>query len=602
MQGVSMAIAESTIGTVIDADVLVVGGSGAALMASSVAASRGAKVVVASKGKIGRSGNAIMIGGGWGIDGRTAREDLGLAGTTATTDPDQLFERILKQSFFLADQDLVRQLVKDSGPAFKIFSSWMEASGYPFAYNPSWAGWGSSGKGMARALASGRTTLDGVAVHEDTVITDLVVEDGRVIGAVGFRVADGSSLFFRAAAVVLATGGYQPYSLKNTISDMTGDGIAAAFRAGAEISGLEFLLSIPTIAAPRDIAGSILPFLMTIKGGPFSELLRVVDENGRELAIPPEFEKLPPAKLWKLVFTYYWGYVAGGKRFFYDFSGLPRGRVEEAFDKAIANYAAAQHASGHYNKIDLEALRNVALGTGRLEVELGNEYSMGGVSVNADLSTSLGGLFAAGEVTDGPFGAFRGGDGITEMVAQGYRAGVSAAESVAKGPRPTGGEEIAKARIAEALSVFSAERSKASSFELRSSIETAADRGFGVVRDDEGLRASLEVVRGIRTRELPALGLTVRSRRYNVEWLNWLETRNMALCLETGLAAAIERKESRGTHLRSDYPRIDQDRFLVKFVARSDGGNIALSTRTPRAAEVRLPTGETTIPEYILGL
>lgn len=123
------------------------------------------------------------------------------------------------------------------------------------------------------------------------MIIGLLKNGDRVTGAVGMDLYEGCLLQFEAKEVVLGTGGYQPYSLKNTNSDMTGDGQAMAYRAGARLADMEFMLFLITAVEPNEMRGSILPVICTFRdafdydpGGPVRPKNRnsqSVERNGK---------------------------------------------------------------------------------------------------------------------------------------------------------------------------------------------------------------------------------------------------------------------------------------------------------------------------------
>ena len=82
-----------------------------------------------------------------------------------------------------------------------------------------------------------------------------------------------------------------------------------------------------------------------------------------------------------------------------------------------------------------------------------------------------------------------------------------------------------------------------------------------------------------------------QSRIYNLEWINALSARNTLICAETALRAALERKESRGCHIRSDYPEVDHDNFLFHYDFYLENGTLCMTTRKPTVTEMQLPTG-----------
>ena len=595
---------------VVDADVLIVGGSGAAIAAAAAARKAGARTVMAVKGQAANSGNMIMVGGGLSIDGESARDLLGEEEANPAYTRESLFRKLAASSFWLGNQELQKQFLEEGALGVRDMLQWAgRCGGSVFSFNPQACRWRTSGGAVKRALRYGlKTEAGGTEIFEDTVITDLLTSGGRVCGALGMRVYTGQLIEFRAGAVLLATGGYQPLSLKSTNSDMTGDGPAMALMAGAELRDMEFLLFIPILEEPARFRGSLLPFLMTMAVFPLK--FTPTDLDGEELVYPadPRYHPTPEnMKVSKLLMNCFYGkglyqkWDRYGQRFYYDFSRYTDQEILDGF-AAFAGRYTQWHGRGRYHHIDLDELARHIIGNGkRLMVGLGNEYSMGGVTVDRRFASTVPGLFAAGEATAGLFGAFRSGDGLVEMLAQGRVAGRSAAEYAGKNPRPEPEDTEEKVR---ALLAPLARTEGESPILLRGELDRLCDDGFNCYRDGPRLRRAYEGVLALkeRARNLAAPG----GPRYNLELYNALALRNLLLCCEVGLYSALSRKESRGCHLRADYPQVDNQNFLFSYTARWDGERIVYGKSRPEAPYLPLEqrnfeSVEACIADTILG-
>ena len=585
-------------------DVLCIGGSGAAVSAAYMAASEGKKVVLLSKGKAGRSGNAIMVGGGFGIDGYSTKHVLGEETANEAYTPDKLMERVVTHSFYLSDQKLARQFVTDAPPMMKIFLRWAEAAGQKFLFATGGGLYAVSGNSIGRAIGQGIKETPGLTVFHDVMAIDLLKQGERIAGAVGLDMYSGEYVHVEAAATVLATGGYQPYSLKNTITDTTGDGAGMALRAGARVADMEFLLYIPTAVAPGYLRGSILPYLFTIPV--FMPLpYYVTDANGNRIELPEPFDKVPGSnKAMKLVYSSFWSRGAdasvdtmrGG--LFLDYADRSDQEIVEAFDHFLRHYSH-WHRKGMYNGIDVIELRNRIREERKLEFALGNEYSNGGVVVDETMATDLPGLFAAGEVTSGLFGAFRAGDGLSEMLAHGYRAGISAAGFAAENGMPADTAEAAVRIVEETESVF-AQKGDLRSEKLLIAAAECADKNFGVIRNQAGLDQALEMIRALRKEQMREVRIPDSSRHYNLDLYYYLELRNLLLCTEAGIKAASERRESRGTHCRSDYEAVNNREYFCRIAAKLCDGVLSTQRIVPDTSEMGAPARDyETVQDYL---
>ena len=417
---------------------------------------------------------------------------------------------------------------------------------------------------------------------------------------------------FKARAVVLATGGFQPFSLRVTVTDMTGDGPAMALRAGVPVADMEFPLYIPGVClSPPIHRGSIFPFLYNIITAAYPETPEPVLLNrlGEDLSgkIPADQLAMAKGSEWmKLIYTYWWG------REIHEGRGSPnqgiyfsfRDYSKEAFlagTRTITELMTVWYKDlWKYQGDDFTDLRDDALAGRPWEVGLGHEYSHGGIVVNERGETELPGLYAAGECSTGCFGAHRVHDALVEMLVQGQAAGEHAAGYVKGAPGP----EINRDQVHRYLDRLFApfHRKKGiSPTEVRRRLEGAADKGFNFAREEKSLREALSEVEQVRQEMIPRMSLASAARTYNQEWIESMGTENLLLCLEAGLRAAVERKESRGTHIRVDYPMVDHDRFLKRIGFRLAGREMQMFSLPPAVTRLALPSGTVeNIMEYAL--
>ena len=587
---------------VMECDLLAAGGSGAGITAAIYGARKGLNVILVSKGKVGFSGNAIMAGGGFGIDGQSGNELLGLKDADPSFTQEKMFDCIVKESFYLADQNMVEQYVTEGPTVVKDYLGWAQRAGQDFFFCKP-ANWISSGLSFTKALVQGLKETDGIRTVEDVAIVEVLTSAGETCGAIGLDIYTGELILFRSKSVVLGTGGYQPFSKNNTVTDMTGDGPAMAYRAGGRLTDMEFILSFPTAVVPQEMKGSIYPYVFEYNMRNLTYTVR--DKNGDPLPMPEEIIKLSRGgKLSKLVASYYFGYAAdaglagpnGG--FFYDYSANSRQEKEKGFETFYSRFDR-WHRHGYYKGESLAKVEQMIFDDEPLEVGIGAEYCMGGVEINEKMETGVPGLYVAGEAGSGVFGACRVGDGLVEMMCQGMRAGYSAAEYCESRALPTVDEKQTDRLLDKLRSLFK-NRGGRSPIEFYQSIEDICDRGFGVIRTEEKLRLALEEIQSLKA-EWPTLTLSTRSRAYNAEWLWALQAENLLTCCEAGIRAALLRRESRGCHIRKDFPKVDHDHYLVKFIHQSGPNGMETYTRPPIQTTMDLPGGtcETVISYFL---
>lgn len=498
-----------------EADVLVLGAGLAGLAAALEARRAGCDVLLAARHPPGRSGNSILAAcnlSGVFFPGDTEASfvrdtlrggaDIGepaLAGAAARGSRVLVaFLRALGVSFLTRDGAL---LVR-SNPGHSIPRTIATVrEGLPATVG---------GLSLTRPLAEA-AEREGVGFALGAA-RGLRVRGGRVVGA---RIDSPEGPIEAAAgAVVLATGGAgRLYARSDNAADVTGDGLALAYRAGAELRDLEFVQFHPTVAV-WPIRG-VVPTTLFGEG---AVLRNRLGERFLEHAAP------------------------GGE------AGVTRDAMSRAILREIAGNRGDAGPGGAGVWLDLsgvapealqaypevwDALRRRGLDPRRQPVRVtpAAHFCMGGATVDAACATTVPGLFAAGEVTGGLHGANRlGGNALTEALVLGRIAGRSAAREALRGGTPKG------SRAGEAPAYVPQDASGGQGVITQAVRELLWERA-GIERSGEGLAQGLA-----RWRELAASGGGA-----------WHEVSPLAVS-RLLLEAALRREESRGAHFRRDFP------------------------------------------------
>jgi fumarate reductase (CoM/CoB) subunit A len=237
----------------VSTDVLVIGGGGMAGRAAIEAKRCGASVRMVMKGEFGKSGTSaakVAEAAGYNVaDGAVDPED----------NPEEHYKDILAAAAGTCDERLARIVAEDAPETLREF----ERMGVPFHMDGNRylevVGCFASrprmhiipGHAEPIVAAQRRETLRmGVPIHEHTMITSLLVQDGACVGATALN-ATGEIIVFQAGATVLGTGGAGKLFLHNlNPPDITGDGYALGYRAGAELVNMEFMQAGPSIVHP----------------------------------------------------------------------------------------------------------------------------------------------------------------------------------------------------------------------------------------------------------------------------------------------------------------------------------------------------------------
>lgn len=417
----------------------------------------------------------------------------------------------------LCDPEAVRTLVEEGPEAIQLLIDWgvqFDREGVRLAFTREGAHsrnrvlhahGDSTGREIARTLQRKAASLPGVTFQSYAATVDLLVEDGRVTGALVFDEQAGALIPVRARGVLLATGGLGRVYKETTNPDVaTGDGVAMAWRAGAEISNIEFVQFHPTA--------------LHVEGAPrflISEALRgegAVLKNAAGERFMPRYHEMGDLAPRDVVSR---AIVAemrrtGAPHMFLDLTERPAEFIRKRFPRIYET-----------------CLRyGIDLALQPAPVHPAAHYAMGGVRTDLDGRTSLPGLFAAGEVAcTGVHGANRlASNSLLEGVVFGARAGSSMRDTLAPASNGDSSPERTFPQVAER--------------DLR---QLTWDY-CGIARDRAGLTQAVAQLASYGLQTNPGARLADYDRR-NIHCVAGL----IARC-------ALDREESRGAHYRTDFP------------------------------------------------
>jgi len=409
-------------------------------------------------------------------------------------------------------------------------------------------------------------------VYEEWYATALIVEDGVCHGVVALNVLTGEINAIRAKAVILATGGLgRVYHVSTNGLINTGDGMALAFRAGVPLQDMAFIQFHPTTLKETGIlitegARGEGGFLFNARGERFMQRYapKAMELASRDVVSRAAYQEIMEGRG-----------VDGCVML--DIRHLGRAKIMERLPQIY-------ELSRIYAGIDpVEA---------PIPITPGVHYSMGGIATDIHGSTSLPGLFAAGECACVSIhGANRlGGNALMETIVYGRRAGSRAAE-YAEGIETSAvsvEESVAveRARIGRWLAPRTGERIGA----VRDEIGRVMAEHFGILRTGEQMAKGARKLSALRAR-VPGTMLQDRGRVFNMELIDALQLESMIDLAEVIAASATARTESRGSHARPDYPTRDDANWLKHTLAfRTDTGGIRLTDRP--VTITRIPPAE----------
>ena len=380
-----------------------------------------------------------------------------------------------------------------------------------------------TGREVMRAVIEQTRKLDNLAVWPETFTIDLVTHEGVCRGALVWNPRHGKT-FVWARRTILATGGAgQLYRESTNPPGASGDGMALAWRAGAELRDMEFMQFHPTVLY---IAGGSRSLITEAVRGAGAHL---VDKDGRRFM--PEFDaraELAPRDVVSRAITVVMQRTHHANVYL-DLSHLDPTMVHERFPGMAA-------ICGQFG---LDLARD------RIPVRPGAHYMIGGVKVDDVGRTDIPGLFAAGEVTSsGLHGANRlASNSLLEGLVYGARAGeTAAAEVLAEGPR--GGDAFHVPPITQPKVSADGGDAGLDLADIRNSLRSLMWRHVGVERNGDSLAEALATVESWCRYVLP---------QQFADPQGW-QLQNMLEVARLMIRGAICRKETRGVHFRGDHP------------------------------------------------
>jgi succinate dehydrogenase / fumarate reductase flavoprotein subunit len=446
----------------------------------------------------------------------------------------------------------------------------------------------------------------GMEVHMECTVLSLLLDGNRIAGACGYDREKGRFQLWEAKAVVLATGGIgRAFKVSSNSWEYTGDGLALAYRAGAELQDMEFVQFHPTgMVWPISVSGILVTEGVRGEGG----VLR--NSEGRRFMFDdiPDLYKEQTADSEEEG----WRYTQGDKNARRPPELLTRDHVARCINREVKAGRGSPHGgvfldiswikermpkSEEHIKRKLPSmyhqfkqLADLDITKEPMEVGPTTHYMMGGIRVDGDSQMSnVPGLFAAGEAAAGLHGANRlGGNSLSDLVVFGKRAGRFAAEFAnANGPVTIDEAELQTTATA-ALAPFDRGPAGGNPYQIQYDLQETMQDLVGIVRIESEMQQALDAIGQLRTRA-ERTGIT-GNREYNNGWHTTIDIGNMMIVSEAITRAALLRKESRGAQFREDFPNKDSEWGKYNIViSRSADGEMQVEKRalTPMPDELK---------------
>jgi succinate dehydrogenase / fumarate reductase flavoprotein subunit len=557
-------------------DVLIIGAGGAGLRAAIEAAATGAKVGVVCKSLLGKA-HTVMAEGG-------------IAAALANVDDRDNwrvhFSDTMRGGQYLNNWRMAELHAKEAPECVRELEAWgalfdRTKDGRILQRNfgghryPRLAHVGDrTGLEMIRTLQDHGIHC-GMEVHMECSVLSLLMDSGRVAGACGYDREKGRFYLWQAKAVVIATGGIgRAFKVTSNSWEYTGDGLALAYRVGAELQDMEFVQFHPTgMVWPISVRGILVTEGVRGEGG----VLR--NSEGRRFM----FDDIPDLYKEQTADTEDegWRYTQGDKNARRPPELLTRDHVARCINREVKAGRGSPHGGvfldiswikQHISKPEdhikrklpsmyhqFKQLADLDITKEPMEVGPTTHYMMGGIRVDGDSQMSnIPGLFAAGEAAAGLHGANRlGGNSLSDLLVFGRRAGRYAVEFAKSNSATAIDERYLQSTATAALKPFERGPSGENPYQIQYDLQETMQDLVGIVRTESEMEQALDKITQLDERA-ERIGIT-GNREYNNGWHTSFDIPNMLLVSEAVTHAAILRKESRGAQFREDFPNKDAE-------------------------------------------
>jgi succinate dehydrogenase / fumarate reductase flavoprotein subunit len=535
---------------VLQTDVLVIGGGAAGSNAALKAADRGARVVMVVKGLLGKSGCSIFAS-------HLPYHDV----STEQKARDRFRYSVRYYNHYLTDQEYVKRMEHYMRTEFyneleRMGVYWRRTDDGRLLASPNRV----PVLVVHKQGASGVLIMDrrrkeirrrGIPVFEESAVTALLLDDGRVVGATVLDCRTGRFFVVLAKATILATGHSDYLASRATATrEQSADGIAMALRAGAELANLEIQWwHISDMLSPRAWMRMHLypnPLLGTkessrlynAQGAMFFE--QVTHAPGASAPYVEQIRRLARE-------------VTAGRAHW-------DGDYSTGYDHIPQDVIKAyQRQAKVWDKLGLDVAHD------RIECGITWHMRQGGVNVDTmTMATTRPGLHVAGGIACHYLG------GVGPVSFDGKVAGEAAADAARSTPAPALPGTAVEDEQARLFNFLKASATGLRPIEVKMRIRDIMWT-LGYVKNAEKLQAALAALRDLRDRDVPRMRLQSSSKVWNTGWIDALDACSMIDACEATVRSALRREESRGPFYREDYPFVDNENWLCKvIVSRTD--------------------------------
>ena len=535
-------------------DVLVIGAGAAGMTAALEAKSRGLDVTIISKSKVGRSGNTIISGTGMAIldQGTDSRDSPQAFKQDTLRSGKEINDHTLVDLYLKRSPGLIDRLI-DYGVALrKMNDCWLkkQAPGHSVArsFSADFSNYPYMTRGLSLTLPLLKSAeQSGIRIIDFAPVVKLLISDGCIAGAVAVSKKTNAILIIRTPVVILASGGCGGiYARSNNTGDITGDSYSLAYNAGALLRDLEFVQFYPSMM--------FSPLKVTISSPLFGE--GAILRNAHDERFMHKYDQAGEMATRDIMSRAIFNEVKEGRGqqgcIFMDCRRLPEQILTEKYAEILRLLAKAK----------LDPLKDL------IPISPAVHFSMGGVAINSSTETSVPGLLACGEAVGGLHGANRlAGNALPETFVFGMIAGQHAADTFKRGAYPE----------TTAFDVQPFGPGNLSLVELRRELRKTTWNYLSIIKTRESGQKALQAIDRI------ALSLEDVSLETIYDLVSFYELKSMTTTARLIVQGSLARKESRGSHFRSDYPETDDENFKGSFFYKNKKGRLKLEFRSTPA-------------------
>ena len=490
-----------------------------------------------------------------------------------------------KGSDYLADQDAVEALVKNAPKEIRFF----EHLGVPWSREPNkdilFRAFGGmsvkrtafaadkTGFFMMRALYDTILRLDNVDRFHEHFVTKLLVKDNRLLGLFAIDLSTGNTKLFRAKACIIATGGHSRiYNFTTTSHSATGDGTALAYKAGLPLKDMEFMQFHPTALVPNGIliteaARGEGGYLKNAKGERFMKhyaksVMELAPRDIISRAIITEINKGRGATQ----------EGSGMKHVYLDLRHLGEEKLDERLPMIREITIKTLGLDPAEEQIPIRPAAHFTMG--------GIHTTIDGNVVSGSLRGAVWGLWAAGECgCVSVHGSNRlGSNSLSQCAVWGRITGMAAAnyiQSPAKNTARSITDRLGQAAEQE-ISKITDSDGQNDPYEIRKALQGAMEEHLYVFRNKKGMAAASKTISKLKSM-YKDIHISDKGKVFNTNLRDALEIGNLLALADVVARCAINRKESRGAHTRTDFKKRDDKRWLKHTIAKAVKDDIEIS-------------------------